>query len=688
MNAKSWSMLVGGALAVLGIAGTSLWLAAWVYMLTKRQFFADVDFGTYAHLWDQVGHIQTERKALIGSYAAAFVAQAAGAAGLVWGAMRKPRELHGSARFANGAEVNKAFPKGSRGIILGKANGRYLEFGGQQFVLLAAPTRSGKGVGVVIPNLLSWPESVIVLDVKQENWDLTSGFRHYVGGQECYLFNPVAADKRTHCWNPLDYVKTDKVFRADSLGVIATLLWPDLPGTDPIWTATPRALFTGIAMMILDMRELEKYENPDFSKSFTLGQIMRETLQDGDGAAYFKGVVDSYAARTFTSRTPGRAGESMALSPETVRALNTYIGIASDNTRAGVMTSFRSRLELWLNPLVDAATSRSDFRFEDFRRKPMSLYVGVAPGDLERLEPLLNLFFKQFFAVNTQDLPQKDASLKHQVLLLLDEFTALGKIPIFTKAVGFIAGYNLRCMPIIQSIAQLRSVYGEDDARTLITNHAVQIVFPPREQRDAKDYSEALGYTTEKGVSKGRSNAPGKAGSSRSENVSDQRRALMLPQELKEMPQTDCIVFAENTKPVLAKKVQYYADKTFTDRLRAASRGKAYSTGVDPSKTILASARGIPSQAELHEAIRRDELAVTVDPLPVELMSIVAQGGVTPMTMRHVEQGSGPLVETIVGADPAAVRRAVEQVGAGKTEAELMQGVVNLVSAMGFALDF
>lgn len=687
MSGKAWAILVAGALAALGIAGTSVWLSAWMYMVSKKQFLADVDFGTYGNLWDQVGHIQSERKTLIASYLASFVGQAAGLGALVWSAVHKKRELHGSARFANGVEVNKAFPKGSRGIILGKANGRYLEFGGQQFVLLAAPTRSGKGVGVVIPNLLSWPESVVVLDVKQENWDLTSGFRHYVGGQDCYLFNPVAADKRTHCWNPLDYVKTDKVFRADSLGVIASLLWPDLPGTDPIWTATPRALFTGIAMMILDMRELEKYENPDFSKAFTLGQIMRETLQDGDGAAYFKGVIDAYAGRAFTSKTPGRAGESMALSPETVRALNTYIGIASDNTRAGVMTSFRSRLELWLNPLVDAATSRSDFRFEDFRRKPMSLYVGVAPGDLERLEPLLNLFFKQFFAVNTQDLPQKDATLKHQVLLLLDEFTALGKIPIFTKAVGFIAGYNLRCMPIIQSIAQLRSVYGEDDARTLITNHAVQIVFPPREQRDAKDYSEALGYTTEKGVSKGRSASAGKGGTSRSENVSDQRRALMLPQELKEMPQTDCIVFAENTKPVLAKKVQYYADETFTNRLRAASRAKAIATGTDPSKAVLAGVKGLPSQSDLHEAVRRDELGVSVAPLPVELMSIVAQGGITAMTVKHVEQSSEPLAETIVGADPVAVRRAVEEVGAGKTEAELMQGVVNLVSAMGFSID-
>ena len=689
MNAKRWALLVGGALAVLGIAGTSLWLGAWIYMVTKKQFLADVDFGTFLHAWDQVGHIARERKTLIGSYVAAFGLQAAGLAAMVWGAVKNPRSLHGSARFANGREINAAFPKGQRGIILAKAQGRYLEFGGQQFALLAAPTRSGKGVGVVIPNLLSWPESVVVLDVKQENWDLTSGFRHYVGGQDCFLFNPVAADKRTHCWNPLDYVKTDKVFRADSLSVVASLLFPDMPGTDPIWTATPRALFTGIAMMLLDIRESEEFENPDViaRKPFTLGQILRETLQDGDGAAYFKSVIDAYAARKFTSSTPGREGQSMALGVETVRALNTYIGISADNTRGGVMSSFRSRLELWMNPLVDAATSRSDFRFEDFRRKRMSLYVGVTPGDLERLEPLLNLFFKQFFAVNTQDLPQKDATLKHKVLLLLDEFTALGKIPIFTKAVGFIAGYNLRCLPIIQSVSQLRSVYGEDDARTIITNHAVQIVFPPREQRDAKDYSEALGYTTEKGVSKGRSNAPGKAGASRSENVSDQRRALMLPQELREMPQTDCILFAENTKPVRAKKIVYYTDKTFTERLRAAGMAKARSMGLDPSQTVLAKAKVIPTEQDLHAAIRGDELAVTVAPLNVEFMSIVAQGGITAMTEQHVESAGGQLVENIVGVDSAAVRSAVQQVSTGKTEEELLQGVVNLVSAMGFSVD-
>lgn len=689
MKAKGWAALAAGVLVVVGIAGTSLWAGAMLYFFTKKQFLVEVDFSTFTHLWQQVSGIERERKTLVGSYVVAFVVQAGIIAALVWSAVYKPRALHGSARFANPREINAAFPKGSRGIIVGQSQGRYLEFPGQQFVFVAAPTRSGKGVGVVIPNLLSWPESVVVLDVKQENWDLTSGFRHYVGGQECFLFNPVAADKRTHCWNPLDYVKTDKVFRADSLSTIAALLFPDTPGTDPIWTATPRALFVGIAMMLMDIAELEKFENPDVAgaKPFTLGQIMRETLQQGDGSAYFSEIIERYSARKFTSKTPEREGQSMALSPETVRSLNTYISVASDNTRSGVMTSFRSRLELWLNPLVDAATSRSDFRFEDFRRKRMSLYVGVAPSDLERLEPLLNLFFKQFFAVNTQELPQKDATLKHSVLMLLDEFTALGKLPIFTRAVGFMAGYNLRCMPIIQSISQLRSVYGEHDARTLVTNHAVQIVFPPREQQDAREYSEALGYNTERGISKGRSSTMGKGGSSQSENVSDQRRALMLPQELKEMPQTDCIVLAENSKPIRAKKVVYYADKTFIERLRAASAAKARRMGLDPSKTVLASAGPIPTRQDLDAAVQADELGVTVEALDVETMSIVAQGGVTRMTDGHVSASGGNLIEKIVGVNGAGVRNAIAQVSVAGTDDDLMQGVVNLVAEMGFSIE-
>ncbi len=117
-------------------------------------------------------------------------------------------------------------------------------FDGQQHAIISAPTRSGKGVGIVIPNLLSWPDSVVVLDIKQENWDITSGFRS-IHGQECYLFNPAASDYKTHRYNPLAYISQDPNFRIDDIQKIANMLFPDKPGTDTIWTATPRSLFLG-----------------------------------------------------------------------------------------------------------------------------------------------------------------------------------------------------------------------------------------------------------------------------------------------------------------------------------------------------------------------------------------------------------------------------------------------------------
>jgi type IV secretion system protein VirD4 len=202
-------------------------------------------------------------------------------------------------------------------------------FPGQQHAIISEPTLSGKGVGIVIPNLLNWPESIVVLDIKQENWDITSGFRKK-HGQECFLFNPAATDYRTHRYNPLAYISSDPNFRIDDVQKIANMLFPDEDGTDVIWTATPRSLFLGIVLMLAETPE----------KPLTLGQVVRETLVDGDGAKYFAKLINERAA----------AGKSY--SGTCVRALNSYVSISAENTRAGVITSFRSRLELWINPLV------------------------------------------------------------------------------------------------------------------------------------------------------------------------------------------------------------------------------------------------------------------------------------------------------------------------------------------------
>ena len=494
------------------------------------------------------------------------------------------RSLHGDARFASASEIKKAGLVDGKGIIVGKKGADYLMFDGPQHVLVSAPTRSGKGVSVVIPNLLTWPQSVVGLDIKRENWDLTSGYRSKYG-QRCYLFNPGAADGRTHRYNPLGYISDEPGKRIDDVQKIANMIFPDLQGTDPIWTATPRSLFLGVVLYLL--------ESP--GKPVTLGQVLRETLTDGDGKDYFDKAITS------------RRESGFPLSGACVRGLQSYTSIASDNTRSGIMTSFRSRLELWMNPAIDAATSTNDFDLRDLRKKKMSVFIGITPDNLERMQPLINLFFQQLIDLNTRELPQQNPDLKYTCLLLMDEFTAMGKVNILSKGISFIAGYGLRMMPIIQSPAQLVEVYGKDAAQTFQTNHALNIVFPPKasETAVARDISEWLGYTTVKSASKSKNTEIFRR-KNHSENVSDQRRALLLPQEITALGQDAELVVLENVLPIQAKKVRYFADAKFMDRLK------------DVSPSLSALGKRLPTQKELSEAMRTGELAAPVPFLDVE----------------------------------------------------------------------
>lgn len=461
----------------------------------------------------------------------------------------KKRSLYGDARFATRAEIAKAGLFGDTGLIVGKVGRRFLMFDGMQHAIVSAPTRSGKGVGIVIPNLLHWPESVVVLDIKQENWNITSGYRS-MHGQACYLFNPAASDHRTHRWNPLGYLSPDPDFRIDDVQKIANMLFPDKQGTDIIWTATPRSLFLGIVLYLAET----------FEKPLTIGQVLRETLEDGDGARYFQDLITN------------RAASDRPLSQACIRSLLTYASISSDNTRAGVMTGFRSSLELWMNPLIDAATSANDFDLREIRKRRMSVYIGVTPDNLERLAPILNLFFQQLLDLNLRELPGQNKAIRYTCLLLMDEFTAIGRIAVLSKGIGFIAGYKIRMMPIIQSPSQLVEVYGKEAARTFAVNHALNVVFPPKasDTETARDMSEWLGYQTVKAtsVSKGKGPFNRKPAST---STSDQKRALMLPQEISGLGNEHQLVAMENCHPIMCRKVRYYEEPEFVSRLQQVS---------------------------------------------------------------------------------------------------------------------
>ena len=542
-----------------------LWFAGmfWLAAIHRNPLGADLWTWLDAWFWVRDGvYPSTEQDRLIRSlFYASLLVYFVPLYVLLNGAFQKHRRaLHGSARWANDKEIRTADLMCDDGIVIGKLKGDTLRFPGQQFVLLAAPTRSGKGVGVVIPNLLTYNGSVVVLDIKQENYNITAGYRKDVLRQETWLFNPFAEDResetgraapRTHRYNPLSSI-TDGVFRVGDILAIGNAIWPT-GGKDAFWNDNARNLFLAIVLFLCEVRDRRIKDESLPHYPVTMGEVLRQSSGRGTGQSvkkYLQTLVETYPW----------------LSSECLDAMANFLS-ASDDVLASILSTFNAPLTIWRNPVVDAATSQNDFDLADVRTRPMSVYIGITPDHLEDAKLLVNLVFSQLVNLNTKQLPQDNPSrYRHSCLLLMDEFTAIGKVNILAKAVSYIAGYNLRLLPIIQSLSQLESVYGREDARTFVTNHAMQILFAPREQKDANEYSEMLGTFTEKGISESRSKQILDPKGS-SESISDQKRALMLPQELKELGQWKEIVLLENTKPILCDKIRYYDDPAFTSRV-------------------------------------------------------------------------------------------------------------------------
>ena len=420
--------------------------------------------------------------------------------------------------------------------------------------MLAAPTRSGKGVGIVIPNCLNYSDSLVVLDIKLENFDKTAGFRAK-SGQEVYLFAPYdecaaerqpgkAAPMRTHRYNPLGYVSEDPVDRIGDIDSIAQAFYNNPNSKDKFFDEQAKDLFRGITLLVL--------ETPGIPH--TLGEVFRQS------SGYGKALPEHLNEMIEKAKAEGRP-----YSDECVAAISRVCTL-SDNTFAGVKGSMQVPLMPWANARVDAATSANDFDLRDVRKKRMTIYVGITPNKLAEAKNIINLFFDQLINLNTKTLPQQDKSLKYQCLMILDEFTAAGKINQIAQSISYQAGYNMRVLTIIQNKSQLEDVYGKPGALTLMSNHALMIMYAPSPvvQSDANEYSEMLGYQTVKNTSHSRSF--GKQGS-RSDSTSDQKRALMLPQELKEMDMWEEIVSLEHTKPIRCAKIKYFEDPTFTARV-------------------------------------------------------------------------------------------------------------------------
>ncbi|MBU4557025.1 MAG: type IV secretory system conjugative DNA transfer family protein, partial [Actinobacteria bacterium] len=326
---------------------------------------------------------------------------------------------------------------------------------------------------------------------------------------------------------------------------IGMMLFPDPVSGDNFWAESARTAFLGVGAYVA-----ATVDDGEDALPFTMGEIYRQ-FAAGDAAVRFPKIIRK------------RDKEGKPLSGGCVSALKDFT-TASPNTFTSIRQSVTAKINAWLNPYVDAATSESDFDLSEFRNKRISLYLGVSPDDLERVAPIYGLLFQQLIDRNVRELPKGD---RHQVkvLVALDEFASLGKCSVLAQAFSYVAGYGLRLLPAFQSIEQIQGVYGDKVAADIERNCAVRLVLRPAGLSDAKKISEQLGTYTFRARSRSMGTWGGGGGST---SESDQRRPLMLPQEVEMLPENDLIVFRRGMYATYGKKVRYFAEKKLVERTR------------------------------------------------------------------------------------------------------------------------
>ncbi len=547
-------ILWGQILVVLLAAGSMIWIAtqwtAWRlgyqgelgspwFLLAGHRVYPPASFFVWWFQFDAYAPAIFTQGAWIA--ASGGVVAVAAALGLsVWRAREtKAAKTFGSAEWANLPAVRNAGLFGPDGVVLGKLDDQYLRHDGPEHVLCFAPTRSGKGVGLVIPTLLTWPASAIVHDIKGENWQLTSGFR--AEHSRVLRFDPT--DTTSSSYNPLLEIRKGEWEVRDVQNVADVLVDPE--GSlerRSHWEKTSHSLLVGAILHVL-------YAEPD------------KTLA---GVANFlsdpKRSLATTMAAMMTTPHLGEAGPHPVVASAARELLN-----KSDNERSGVLSTAMSFLGLYRDPVVAQVTSVSEWRITDLvsGEIPTTLYLVVPPSDISRTKPLIRLMLNQIGRRLTEELT---ATNRHRLLLMLDEFPVLGRLDFFETALAFMAGYGIKSVLIAQSLNQIEKAYGTTNS--ILDNCHVRVSFAANDERTAKRISDALGTATELRAMKnyaGHRLSPwlGHLMVSRSETP----RPLLTPGEVMQLPPADEIVMVAGIAPIRAKKAKYFKDRRFTERV-------------------------------------------------------------------------------------------------------------------------
>ena len=474
--------------------------------------------------------------------------------------------LYGSAHFADYKEIVASGLLGDAGVYVGgfkhKNQIHYLRHNGPEHILVFAPTRSGKGVGLVIPTLLSWPDSVLCLDIKGENWACTAGWRRKHAGSLCFKFEPSAPGSVK--FNPLAEIRLGTEREVSDVQNIATMIVdPDGKGLNDHWAKTGYSLIVGTALHCLYVEKARGRTATILDIAVCLANP-QSTIQD---------TLNKMLTTNHHKYSPHPVVAACAR-----EMLN-----KAENELSGVVSTAMSFLSLYRDPIVAQNTSVSEFKIADLmnNEKPVSLYIVVPPSDKDRLKPLIRLMVNQIVRALTQNMEFKDGAsvkhYKHRLLLMLDEFPSLGRLDIFQESLAYIAGYGLKAFLITQDLAQLYAAYGRDES--IISNCHIRIAYAPNKPETQELLSKMLGTATIPKLSVSSSYKAGLAPSQRySKSWMEIQRPLMTPEECGRLPGAikdkegkiieagDMLIFSAGFPAIYGKQILYFKDPIFAAR--------------------------------------------------------------------------------------------------------------------------
>ena len=467
--------------------------------------------------------------------------------------LKQKRALYGSIDFATEGQGRKAglvYSSKPRPdcILLGRTAGfmgfrrRYIGLPGPQHVLLYGITGQGKGVSYVVPNCLNYEDSLVVLDLKRENYERTAAHRKDVLGQDVFLFNPLAEDGATHCWNPVGGIDESQPDYMARIQRRAFNLFPAVSSThkNSFWIDGARTAWFGVATLIC--------ETPGMSLT---------------PAAIFEFFVRGDAVETISRMVEERRETDRPYTQNCINLLSDYLR-GNEEMVEGIRKQVTSVMGVWFNPKIVAATSKSDFDLRDLRRKKMTIYIGVMPAELGALGFLIRLFFLQLFDACMDSHPDYDDSITHRCHVMMDELTALPPMRAIAKSNGFARGFLLHFSFVVQTKKDLIKEYEDEGLASLVGNLGAEIIFRTSDEALKREVSERTGTDTVDSVSR---SAPRFfslfRATEQNENTSQAKRVLLLPQEIQELPEDEQLMFRDGAPVFKVKRNCWYRDRHF-----------------------------------------------------------------------------------------------------------------------------